>query len=778
MHENSYETEDGIPVLSQQQLQHLLERLSLPSSPLDLTYLTQLQWAYLCHSVFHNLYLLAGYAGCAAPLTAKDSLNSILANQGGPCHVQTVGFLSLLRGLGFRAYLIAASINSPDDHLVIRVDLANHSYLCDVGNGHPYCRPFPLDREDEQAWMGWRFRTKPEGQKLCLQRWLGEAQQCRWKTVYWADLTPRHFDDFTDALRHHHTQIGYGPFLQNLRAVRIFPHGLFCIRQGFYERYSMVGMVQRPIRNFAAAKRLLQTQFGLAQAPIVQALAVYQANQVKPWATVLPHPEFPRILVTVSSTDRLDSLQTLGESLLKRDQGEALVLLVVENSVVEANRQANIARLQNLREQGLKINYLDEGCYGKPIADSRRIQTRWVTHQIAQGQQYDIVWMLDDDLRLTNLSVDKSGQLQETDDVDQIQALSTLWQEHPEISLAIGGVTGDPPIRPDAVLRTQLFDLLANLEWFAALAPQATYSSPPQQAIFALPDYYYDHSESSKTHLFTPFRWLKRPESGQSVREQFLAYLQAALGISSGKSITRPLLLRPDFVPYSSVLRGGNAAFFDIDVFVAHTYPSVTIDLISSRRSDMLGSALLQQTYPAGIYAVNVPLRHDRQPADKSAGFQGGQLDSERLWESLNSEMLGVVLSRCILPSADEKVDDSSMLKAKLSERSLCLQNNIKMAGYYLQHIQQQIKTDTTTWWHSDEEIMQALETLLTELETLLRLYQEPSDSNQSSLLKRLQSYVTNPRLIEQLSLGLADIRTQPALWLKEMQSILRSKEI
>ncbi|HDN27137.1 MAG TPA: hypothetical protein ENG03_08590 [Thioploca sp.] len=769
---------DGIPLLSQQKLQGLVERLSLPPSPaqLDLSYLTQVQWAYLCHSVFHNLYLLAGYAGYAAPLTAKDSLNSILANQGGPCHVQTVGFLSLLRGLGFHAHLVAATINAPGDHLVIRVDIANKSYLCDVGNGHPYRRPFPLDKADEQAWMGWRFRTKPEEGKLCLQRWLGKTQRERWKTVYWADFTPRHFDYFTESLHHHHTQTGYGPFLQHLRAVRIFPHGLISIRNGLYERYSLVGKLDRPIRSFAAAKRLLQTQFGLAQAPIDKALAVYQAHQVKPWATARPAPEFPRLLVTVSTTDRPQCLRSLGESLLKHAQGQPLALLVVENSVEEQNRQANLTVLQDLREQGLKINELDDGCYGRAIADSRRAQTRWVVHQIAQGQQYDIIWMLDDDLRLTNLSVDNEGQLQETDDVGQIHALATLWQEHPEISVAIGGVTGDPPIRPDAVLRTQLFDLLANFEWFSALEPQAIYPSPPQQAIFALPDYYYDHSEAGKTHLFTPFRWLKRSETSQWVRDQFLAYLQAALGISSGKSVTRPLLLRPDFVPYSSVLHGGNAAFFDIDVFVAHTYPSVTIDQITSRRSDMLGSALLQQTYPAGIYAVNVPLRHDRQPADKSAGFQAGQLDSERLWESLISEMLGVVLSRCILPTADEKVDDTTMLKEKLSERSLCLQNNINMAWCYLQHIQQQIKTDTTTWWHSDEAIMQALETLLTELETLLRLYQEPTGSNQTRLLTRLQSYVTNPGLIEQLDLELAKIREQPALWLKEMQEIFQSK--
>ncbi len=98
--------QDGIPLLNQLQLQNLVERLSLPTVPLDLSYLTQVQWAYLCHSVFHNLYLLAGDG---APLTAQDSLNSILANQGGPCHVQTVGFLSLLRGLGFHAHLVAAT---------------------------------------------------------------------------------------------------------------------------------------------------------------------------------------------------------------------------------------------------------------------------------------------------------------------------------------------------------------------------------------------------------------------------------------------------------------------------------------------------------------------------------------------------------------------------------------------------------------------------------------------------------------------------------------------
>ncbi len=225
--------------------------------------------------------------------------------------------------------------------------------------------------------------------------------------------------------------------------------------------------------------------------------------------------------------------------------------------------------------------------------------------------------------------------------------------------------------------------------------------------------------------------------------------------------------LRPDFVPYSSVLRGGNTAFFDIDVFLAHTYPSVTIDQITSRRSDMLGAAILQKSYPAGCYAVNVPLQHNRQPADNSAGFKAGQLNSECLWKSLISEILGVVLMRSILS------DNTTILKKKLLERSLCLQNNIQMAGCYLQRIQQQLKTDT--WWHSDEAIMQLLETLLNELATLLRLYQQPTGSNQTSLLTRLQNYVTNPQLIEQLNAELAKIK--PAVWLKEMQDIFQSQE-
>jgi hypothetical protein len=162
----------------------------------------------------------------------------------------------------------------------------------------------------------------------------------------------------------------------------------------------------------------------------------------------------------------------------------------------------------------------------------------------------------------------------------------------------------------------------------------------------------------------------------------------------------------------------------------------------------MLGAAILQQTYPAGFYAVNVPLRHDRQPTE--------QLDSECLWKSLISEILGVVLMRCILSN------DTTILKKKLLERSLCLQNNIQMAWYYLQRIQQQLKT--TTWWHSDEEIMQSLETLLSELETLLRLYREPSGLNQISLLKRLQNYVTNPQLIEHVELA----KIKPAFQSKE----------
>jgi len=55
-------------------------------------------------------------------------------------------------------------------------------------------------------------------------------------------------------------------------------------------------------------------------------------------------------------------------------------------------------------------------------------------------------------------------------------------------------------------------------------------------------------------------------------------------------------------------------------------------------------------------------------------------------------------------------------------------------------------------------------------------LYREPTGSNQTRLLTRLQSYVTNPGLIEQLDLELAKIREQPALWLKEMQEIFQSK--
>lgn len=109
---------------------------------------------------------------------------------GGSCDRTTPPFTTLLRALDFDAHLAAATVQQPEDHFVCVCRIGGERFLCDVGNGHPYLRPWRLDGPiQEQAFHGWRFRFHPRaaaGPTLVASS-MGD---CR-KTVYVVDPTPR-----------------------------------------------------------------------------------------------------------------------------------------------------------------------------------------------------------------------------------------------------------------------------------------------------------------------------------------------------------------------------------------------------------------------------------------------------------------------------------------------------------------------------------------------------------------------------------------------------------
>jgi arylamine N-acetyltransferase len=236
--------------------------------------LAELQRAWCFAQPFHNLDLLAGARRGAPPLDRDAALARCASGLGGPCHVQSWGFLSLLRLAGFEARLCGATISAPDDHLLVHVTLGAAAYLCDVGNGHPYLEPFPLDRAYQQQHAGWYVRSVPDGGELVVNR--RSPDHPAWRVVYRARPAARAWEDFASAIERHHREPGFGPFLSGLRVVRIGATSMTTVRDEQVITYREGGF-DRSILDDAALVRFIAGDLGLTELPVGEAVAAWRA---------------------------------------------------------------------------------------------------------------------------------------------------------------------------------------------------------------------------------------------------------------------------------------------------------------------------------------------------------------------------------------------------------------------------------------------------------------------------------------------------------------------
>lgn len=243
-------------------------------APADRARLAALQRAWLFAQPFHNLDLLAGARHGAPPLDRDAAVLRCLARLGGPCHVQSWGFLSLLREAGFDARLCGATISQPDDHLLVHVTLGDTQYLCDVGNGQPYLEPFPLDHVHEQEHLGWIMRTVPEDGQLALARRSPDLPA--WRLIYRARPDARRWEDFANSIERHHREPGFGPFLSGLRVVRIGATSMITVRDAQVTVYRADGFEQHRLDD-AALIRFIADDLGLAALPVDEAVRTWRA---------------------------------------------------------------------------------------------------------------------------------------------------------------------------------------------------------------------------------------------------------------------------------------------------------------------------------------------------------------------------------------------------------------------------------------------------------------------------------------------------------------------
>lgn len=154
--------------------------------------LRELHARHLATVPFENLDI---HLGTPIELAEDRLLDKVVRQRrGGFCYELNGAFAALLRALGFRVTLLAASVSGPDgygppfDHLALRVDL-DEPWLADVGFGRHSRYPLRLAGRADQPDPGGTFRLAdaPAGDVAVLRD--GEPQ-------YRVEPRPRALADF------------------------------------------------------------------------------------------------------------------------------------------------------------------------------------------------------------------------------------------------------------------------------------------------------------------------------------------------------------------------------------------------------------------------------------------------------------------------------------------------------------------------------------------------------------------------------------------------------
>ena len=216
-----------------------------------------------------------------------------------------------------------------------------------------------------------------------------------------------------------------------------------------------------------------------------------------------------------------------------------------------------------------------------------------------------IVWILDDDMRFKYID----SNLQEVPITSRSLYEAVLESKRKGVAIAIGNITGDPPLPRYSIIRTQLLDLFYNLLTFEDEYKLTSQSDILEQINIQnstkMRDYYYDYSSTNFTHLETPF-WIKYKSNHKS--EQIAELVSIFSEVSEGKAISRPVIsTAPENQKKGNILvRGGNTLVIDIETLRRFPNISPRINNKVFRRADTIWSLLNQKL--DNVYVDRFPI--------------------------------------------------------------------------------------------------------------------------------------------------------------------------
>ena len=347
---------------------------------------------------------------------------------------------------------------------------------------------------------------------------------------------------------------------------------------------------------------------------------------------------------SIAVTDRPGSLAALGADLADSAASAAqpLRLFIIDNGRGTSSASAILEIASVLRTAGIRVQLDRATRSGGSVAESRLDQRAQVARAIAALPPPAYVWMLDDDVRLDHAVVSDDGRYENRQFVNPFALLRDVAVESSRPDVLLGVVTGDPPIPPVATYASRYADLLNIVERLFALDPAAPWLAQPRAARrLAERDHYYDFSDA-RTDGYAYADWFASV-AATTVADVATEVLAAAADIPFGVAFSRPLVQRSHTAHDApGIVRGASAAFFDLQAFVEHPYPSTIIADVPTRRCDTLGARILRRRGRSVAARPGFAVRHVRVRDPEHFPT------SERLAADILGDTFGACLTRVI----------------------------------------------------------------------------------------------------------------------------------
>ena len=235
-----------------------------------------------------------------------------------------------------------------------------------------------------------------------------------------------------------------------------------------------------------------------------------------------------------------------------------------------------------------------------------------------------ILVVLDDDLTFDVLTL-SDGKPVKTYPFSYVHEVYLFAQNHP-CDVALGGVTGAPPLPATSCMRTFLQDFLGTQS-----------SSKKTKERWGDTDYYYDLSDTRTCWQSWPILSSKSdPRPVQRALNQMF---------HSGSS-NRPLVyIANEKTPEQRIVRGGNTVVFNPEFLLKINHPDLP------RRGDSLW-AILASECGASILDFPYPLHHTRNVDVKITSMQQGSF-RESLEKRMSDDLIGAAIQRAMSNGGD-----------------------------------------------------------------------------------------------------------------------------